>query len=40
MKVHHDNDSKLELDQQIDDIENSKIIKFSDGKLYAQKEKK
>ena len=24
----------------IDDIENSKIIKFFDGKLYAQKEKK
>ena len=40
LKVHHDNDSKLELDQQIDDIENSKIIKFFDGKLYAQKEKK
>ena len=40
LKVHHDNDSKLELDQLIDDIENSKIIKFSDGKLYAQKEKK
>ncbi|MBM31440.1 MAG: tRNA (N(6)-L-threonylcarbamoyladenosine(37)-C(2))-methylthiotransferase MtaB [Chloroflexi bacterium] len=38
LKVYNDNYSKSDLPN--NGIENSKITKFSDGKLYAQKEKK